>query len=52
MKKNRYKYTNKDLNITIIEIIAADNINIFIDINKYINSKNYTESNIIHVSLN
>ena len=52
MKKNRYKYTNKDLNITIIEILAIDKINIFVDIDKYINSKNYTESNIIYVSLN
>ena len=37
MKINRYKYTHKDLNITIIEILDIDNINInnFIEIDKF-----------------
>ena len=54
MKINRYKYTHKDLNITIIEILDIDNINInnFIEIDKFINSRNYTDSNIISIYLN
>ena len=48
----RYKYTNKDLDITIIEILDNDNIKNFIEIDKFINSRNYTGTNIISVSLN
>ena len=47
MKKNKYKYTNKDLNISIIEIIDFDNITDFIDIDKFINSRDYTRTDII-----
>ena len=39
MKINRYKYTNIDLDITIIEILEVDNINDFIEIDKFINSR-------------
>ena len=52
IKINRYKYTNKELNITIIEILELDNINNFIEIDKFINSRNYTNSNIISIYLN
>ena len=52
IKINRYKYTNEDLNITIIEILELDNINNFIEIDKFINSRDYTESYIISLFLN
>ena len=51
MKINRYKYTNKGLNITIIEILELDNINDFIDIDIFINSRNYVDTDIISVFL-
>ena len=51
MKINRYKYTYKDLNITIIEILKIDNINDFIEIDKFINSRNYVDTDIISVFL-
>ena len=49
MKINRYKYIDEI--ITIIEIIDEDHINNFIEIDKFINSKNYANKNIISVSL-
>ena len=52
IKMNRYKYTNEDLDITIIEILSADKIKNFIEIDKFINSRNYTDSNIISIYLN
>ena len=51
IKINRYKYTNEELDITIIEILDTDNIKNFIEIDKFINSKNYIDSDIISVSL-
>jgi len=52
MKINRYKYTNDKLDITIIEILELDNINYFIEIDKFINSRDYTNKNIISISFN
>ena len=52
IKINRYKYTNKELNITIIEILKDDNINNFIEIDKFINSRNYVDRNIISIYIN
>jgi len=52
MKINRYKYTNDKLDITIIEILEVDNINNFIEIDKFINSRDYTNKNIISISIN
>ena len=52
IKINRYKYTNEDLDFTIIEILDKDNIKNFIEIDKFIYSKNYTGSNIIFAYLN
>ena len=51
IKKHRYKYTNEDLDITIMEILETDNIKNFIEIDKFINSRNYTNTDIISVSL-
>ena len=51
IKLNRYKYTNEDLDITIIEILDTDNIRNLIGIDKFINSRNYTGTNITSVSL-
>ena len=52
LKLNRYKYTNEELNITIIEILDTDNIKSFIDIDKYLTSRNYVGKNILFISLN
>ena len=52
IKINRYKYTNEDLDFTIIEILDKDNIKNFIEIDNFIYSKNYTGNNIISVYLN
>ena len=51
MQINRYKYTNKELDITIIEIIDEDNISDFIEIDKFINSRNYENEDIISIYL-
>jgi surface protein len=51
MQINRYKYTNNELDITIIEILDEDNISDFIDIDKFINSRNYENEDIISVYL-
>ena len=52
MKTNRYKYTDKELDITMIEILDEDNIYDFMEIDKFIYSKNYLERNIISISIN
>ena len=46
MKKDRYKYTNEKLDITIIEILRKDNIDTFLEIDRFIDSKNYINENI------
>ena len=46
MKLNRYKYTNEELDITILEILTKDNIYSFIELDEFINSKNYTDAEI------
>ena len=35
IKKDRYKLTNKELDFTIIELLEEDNINYYLEINKY-----------------
>ena len=52
IKLDRYKDTDEDLDFTIIEILEIDNIKNFIEIDKFINSRNYTDSTIIYISLN
>ena len=49
---NGYKYTNEDLDITIIEILEDDAINDVKEIDEFIYSDNYTNSDIISISLN
>ena len=51
IKINRYKYTNEDLDITIIEILDIDNITNFIEIDKFINSRNYINEEICSIGL-
>ena len=51
MSIDRYKCTLDELNITIIEILDKDNINKFIEIDKFINSRNYTDSDIVNITL-
>jgi len=52
MEKTRYKNILKDINISIIEILDIDNINNFIEIDDYINSKDYNEEDIILIKFN
>ena len=52
IKIDRFKDTNEDLDISIIEILEIDNVKNFIELDKFINSKNYKNSNIICISLN
>ena len=53
MKKNRYKYTNEELDITIIEIFEdEENKNNFIEIDKYINSRDYKDEEIYLIEYN
>jgi len=49
LELERFKYTDKDLDFTIIEIIEKDNINNFLEIDKYINSKDYKDEHIFSV---
>ena len=49
---NGYKYTNEDLDITIIEILEDDAINDAKEIDEFMYSDNYTNSDIISISLN
>ena len=46
MRINRYKYTDNKLDITIIEILEQDNIYTFLDIDRFIDTKNYINENI------
>ena len=49
MNINRYKYTNEELDITIIEILKEDNIITFLEIDGIIDSKDYTNENILAI---
>ena len=51
MKSNRYKYNNKKDELTIIEILKEDNIYNFIEIDKFINSKNYINESLLFLTL-
>jgi len=51
MEINRYKNTNKELDYTIIEILEEDNINNYLEIDDYINSKDYKDEEIILINL-
>ena len=44
---NRFKMTNKELDFTIFEILPEDNIPEFLEIDEFINSKNYIDEDII-----
>jgi len=46
---DRYKYTDIDLDFTIIEILPEDNINNYLEIDEYINSKEYNKEDIFSV---
>ena len=52
MEISRYKNILKDLNMTIIEILNEDNINNFIEIDDYNNSKNYNNEDILYIKFN
>ena len=44
---NRFKFTDKELNFTIVEILPEDNITNFLEIDDFIKSKDYTNEDII-----
>ena len=46
LKNNRYKYTNKELDFTIIEILSEDNIKNYLEIDEFIELKDYEEEQI------
>ena len=52
LKLNRYKYTNKEIDITIIEIIEEDNITNYLEIDDCINSKDYNNKNVLYFKFN
>jgi len=53
LKKNRFKYSYSDINITIIEIFEdEENINNFIVIDDYIKSRDYKDEKIILIEYN
>ena len=53
MKINRFKYTNKELDITIIEILdKEENEENYIEIDEYINSRDYKEEEIYIIGYN
>ena len=51
MKKNRYKYANKELDFAIIEILEKDGVENFIGVDKFINSRNFIGTDIKCFSL-
>ena len=52
IKLDRYKYTNEKLDITIIEIIEEDKIINYLEIDDYINSRDYNNKNILYYKYN
>ena len=53
IKSNRYKYTNKEIDITIIEIIEEeDKIKKYLEIDDCINSRNYNDKEIVYIKFN
>ena len=46
LKNNRYKYTNEELDFTIIEILLEDNIKNYLEIDEFIELKDYEEEQI------
>ena len=53
MEKNKYKYRNEELDITIIEIFDdEEDINNFIEIDKFINSRDYKDEEIYLIEYN
>ena len=49
LELERFKYTNKELDFTIIELLPIDNINNYLENDKYINSKDYKDEHIFSV---
>ena len=49
LELERFKYTNIELDFTIIELLPIDNINNYLENDKYINSKDYKDEHIFAV---
>ena len=49
LEKLRYKYTDEQLVFTVIEIIEKDNIYHFLEIDDFINSKDYKDEQIFTI---
>ena len=46
LKLNRFKYTNKELDFTIIEILKKDKIKKYLELDEYIESRDYEKEQI------
>ena len=46
LKQNRFKYTNKELDFSIIEILRKDKIKKYLELDEYIESRDYEEEQI------
>ena len=46
MKLNRFKYINKELDFTIIEILKKDKIKKYLELDEYIESRDYEKEQI------
>ena len=46
LEKERFIFTDKEMDFTIIEILEDDNINHFLEIDEYINTEDYKEEQI------
>ena len=49
LENNRYKYTNEEFDFTVIEIIEEDGIIDILEIDKFINSKDYKDEGIFSI---
>ena len=43
LEKKRFKYTDKEIDFTVIEILKEDNISDFLEVDDFINSKDYKD---------
>ena len=47
LEKKRYKYTDEELDFTVIEILKEDKITNFLEIDEFINCKDYVNEKIV-----
>ena len=52
LKSHRYRYTNEEFDITIIEILEEDKITNYIEIDDCINSRDFNNKNVLYYKYN